>query len=245
MKNDSFEHIRHIQEMMDKMNLKSFQKQLDMVQSSKIFEKIELVKDLTPYSIKFILEDKPLTLSKYLEILRQKNDVMSTAILTTGESMNQLLEKVKKVPHPQTSPIPDSIYPSLDNLSSTLFDVLPEKEHANLSSSVDSQTSKEPWTWENLKWFLGIAINIIVTFHIAISGSEQLEQIHKEDLQQRERHHQELLIEEQKQTKLLEERIENEKRLTDALNNVTKAIDQYISESPDDPEVDQSDSTSK
>ncbi|PPA85934.1 hypothetical protein C4A76_14925 [Brevibacillus laterosporus] len=251
MKNDPFEHIRHMQEMMDKMDLKSIQKQLDMVQSSKIFEKIELVKDLTPHSIKFILDNKPLTISKYLEILKQEKDIISAVILTTSESMLQLQEIVKKVSHSRTSPIPDSIYPSLNELSSTVFDVIPEKEHADLSTPIikvpsDSQECSELWTWEKLKWFIEkIIIPLIITWHFSNVASEQLDRHHQENLQQRESHHQELLIEEQKQTRLSEERIEREKRLTDALNNLTKAIDPYISQSPDDTEVDQSDSTSK
>ncbi|MGG0794655.1 hypothetical protein ABE137_11705 [Brevibacillus laterosporus] len=212
----------------------TFKAALDYAQNNHVYKHVN---DISP-TFKVALEN------------RRQNQNITDAFLTTNESIRHLQELVNKISHPLPLQIPDSIYPSIDKLSSTLLDVLPKKEHADSSAPIieppsDSQESLELWTWEKLKWFLEIIIPIIITWHLSNVGSEQLDRHHKEDLQQRERHHQELLIEEQKQTKLLEKRIENEKRLTDALNNVTKTIDQYISESPDDPEVDQSDSTSK
>ncbi|AYB38538.1 hypothetical protein [Brevibacillus laterosporus] len=236
MKNNPFEYIQKIQAKINKMNLPAFQGHLDYAQNNDVFK--PLIQTDIPQPFKDVLEN------------RGQNKNITDSILTTNESIHQLHEMVKKISHPLPLQIPDSIYPSLDELSSTLLDVLPKKEHADLSAPIievpsDPQESLELWTWEKLKWFLEIIIPIIITWHLSNVGSEQLDRHHKEDLQQRERHHQELLIEEQKQTRLLEERIEHEKRLTDALNNVTKAIDQYISESPDDPKVDQSDSSRK
>ncbi|SDJ76290.1 hypothetical protein [Paenibacillus naphthalenovorans] len=223
MKNDPFEHIRRIQEMMNRMNipLQQIQRQIDMIQPFN--EQVRMVQQTYGPMLDAIQRQQDFTKAAFLGAELHSRFFKNHEWLSTWD-------KLAKLKNPQI-PIPDAIYPYIEKLSNTVLNLMPQEDQSDLIASLtvrstDESKAQPQWTWETLKWFLNLVVPIIITIFLSIQSSEQLEHHHQEEMQQRERHHRELM----------EQNERHHQEVMDAYSSLMEIIEPYLLSDQDKPE---------
>lgn len=210
MKKNPFEHIRHMQEIMNQMNFPAqmFQNQLSIVQSPGILAAIQFAEKMNP-------------VISPAAIQAQKIEAFATMF---SRNTQISVDAWSRFSNSQMY-IPESIYPKLWDLISLIPD--PETEHGenDLKGSIfvrnPSKQKEGKWTWDTLLFLIFTIFSTLYPVYESYQENKDREQ--EQIIQQKQR-------EEDQQIKQ-----EQHKEMMNKLNILITVVNQHITEEEEEP----------
>ncbi|MCY9512482.1 hypothetical protein M5W68_21710 [Paenibacillus larvae] len=241
--NDALKNIRRTNEYLNRMSFPSqhLQAQMKLISQSvlPITQQLQMsFKNLAP-----TFE----AIRKQQELLKLNID-WETKLRPIAEKSQRIAEALANLKD-FYAPIPDEVYPHIDEITSVLKDsYIKDHETELLVNDLVVKTKKKRWNLGDLLNYSLQALGIYFTILLSSQSSAMLEQFHREemnqrehhhqeDIQQRERHHQELMDELRNNNQQKNQNVEIEKYLERFLDSIILSIP----ESSDDVQTVQQD----